>query len=138
MVEGPLKITDCPNYDLCRDVAANRNCDFTCEGCDKKTPIFEGKKKRGPNKGGFPKTPKTSIEPEKPKRTFKPKNEPEGRNRVTLDFSNYPELYEQLEKDAVDNFRSMPMQLLYACKKGYDKLKNSPGPEDTDETPETK
>lgn len=98
---------NCENYDECLDVAAKGDFEFDCIGCDEKTIIIKEKK-----------AVKNSI-PAK-KRGPKPKTDLILRDRVYIDFTNYPELLEILQEEAEKEFRSLSMQLLFYVKTACD------------------
>lgn len=103
-----MRNSECRNYDECLDVAAKGNFNFNCDRCDGKTIITP--KKIGRPKGR-PKMPRVKIpETEAGERI--------SRNRVYADFTNYPELFDLLVKEANREFRSLSNQMLFYCKQG--------------------
>ena len=48
-----------------------------------------------------------------------------NRRRANLDFIDYPELKDALNREAIKNFRSFNMQVLYWCQKGYEAEKET-------------
>lgn len=100
---------NCENYDECLDIAAKGNFEFDCIGCDGKTIINKEKAVKKPISGK--------------KRGPKPKADSMLRDRVYIDFTNYPELYEMLQEEAEKEFRSLSMQLLFYVKIAWDSKK---------------
>jgi len=90
---------ECENYAECLNIAAKGDFDFSCDGCNGKT-IIDGlpvRKKRG------------RLEEKATK------GKDASRNRIYVDFTNYPELFDTLTKEAKREVRSLSNQILFHC-----------------------